>query len=52
MRPSLDAERCHPFLGGRVKIGLARTITGQNPTSSEPAAKALLLRLHNRVAVD
>ena len=27
-------------------------ITGQNPASSEPAAKALLLMLHNRVAVD
>ena len=27
-------------------------ITGQNPASSEPAAKALLLLLHNRVAVD
>lgn len=27
-------------------------ITGQNPASSEPAAKALLLMLHNRAAVD
>lgn len=27
-------------------------ITGQNPASSEPAAKALLLMLHNRIVVD
>ena len=27
-------------------------ITGQNPASSEPAAKALLLMLHNRIAGD